>query len=163
MKNKRALSTLIVTVLLTLLVLGAGSLIFVYSKNILNNAQKDAISTRAQAECPKMYNIELTGCFDKDQNTIKIDIINLNEDIPAGSLLSLESDKTKILTLLDPIPPFEGILKGAGKSIEIKPVEVNFNTFNLEMIKIVPLFIIDNNRVLCDSLESVEVQECPAS
>jgi hypothetical protein len=157
-KNKRGLSTLIVTVFLVLLTLSIASIIYMYSKNMLSNAGKEGVTALAKTECPKKYSIELNACLNKSENSLHIDVINLQENISAGTILSLESDTTKILTFLD-TENYNGLAQGQGNSVVIKP-RMNLTEFNLKNIRLMPVFTVDNIRVLCEDLDEIAIQEC---
>jgi len=122
MKTKKAISAVITSVLLILLVVTIGSIIYLSSNKLVDEVQEGSATALAKEECPKTYKFNLAGCFNND--AIMLDIVNLNEEIPYGSLLSIESDTT---TVLKPIPYGINITQGGGASI-IVPYINNIGT-----------------------------------
>jgi len=161
MKDKRGVSAVIIAVLLILLTLTVASTVFIYSKNLLRNVQKDSATALAQTECPKKFSMQIDGCFNLASNQIHMDIVNLKDEIPAGSLISLESDYTKVLMQLYSYPPK---ILGAGQSdsitINASEIGLNLAAFGLKKIGIVPIFMVKDARVLCDELGTIDIAEC---
>lgn len=161
MKNKKGLSTIVITVLLILLSLSVASIIYAYGRGTLATAQKEGAISLARSECPKAYEVQIAGCFNKTSNTINVDLINLKNDLPYGTLISLQNDRTKILTLFNPdFTNQDPIKAGEGRSVTITPNEVDLAQFNLKKIKLVPLYLTNGIKVMCDELSEVDVTEC---
>lgn len=157
--NKRGLSEVVTVVLLIVLSLAIVSIIFLYSNDLLNNAKKEGAKTLANTECEKRYNFQVAGCLNKSTDTIYLDIVNLNENLTAGTIIALKSTTTKILTFLDPIE-LGTLATGDAKSLKVNPIDINFTQFGLKRIQILPVFESDGIRVLCDNLNEIDINEC---
>ena len=157
--NKRGLSEVITVVLLIVLALAITSTIFLYSRGMLGNAQKEGAKTLADAECAKRYNFQVAGCFNKSTDNLYLDIVNLNENLSAGTQIAFKSETTKVLTFMDPAA-LDDLATGNAKSITINPIEINFTSFGLKRVQILPIFETNGIRVLCDNLNEIDVKEC---
>ena len=161
MKNKRGLSGVVITVLLLLLAIVIAGMIFAYSQGLLNTMKKSGVQTIANQECPRLYDFDYSACYYSSNSTINLEVINLKEDIPSGSLISLDFGPTKILTLLYQTP--DKILKiGQSDSLVIdgQIIGLDFSNSIPLKIKIVPVFESNDVRVLCDNLNGVEITKC---
>jgi hypothetical protein len=159
-ESKKSMSGIIISVLLILLVVSLASFVMVFSKNYLEKIKKESAAEKAKAECEKIYKVQVESCLNKEENKVKIDLVNLDAEIPSGSLIQYESTFSillKPLIMLD-----KPIAQGGGISFDINedPEIFNFTSFGLEKIKIVPIYTIGGIRVMCRELESVEVKQC---
>ena len=155
-KNKKAVSTVIVTVLLIVLGMAIAALIFRFALNTLQNAQNEGANSASKAECLDKFQIQFQGCFDIDKNEIYLDIINNKEPLPENSLISLESDTTRILM---PFGPTTSLTSGDSISMTLSP-SVTLSNFNLKKIKIVPVYNSKGTQVLCNELDTIAISEC---
>lgn len=156
MKNKRALSEVITTVLLIVVGLAAATLIFAFARQTLQNAQNEGANTASKTECLEKFQFQVQGCFNTTKNEIYLDIINTKELLPENSLISLESGTTRILM---PFGPTTKITSGDSISLTITP-SVALNEFNLKKVKIIPVYSSKGTQVLCDQLDSLAISEC---
>ena len=158
-KNKKGLSEVVTTVLLILLGIAIATIVIFYSRGMLNNAEKDGAASAAKDQCPKKYNLQIAACLNSTTNTLKIEVNNLKEELPPGSLISLIGERTTVLTLLDPLDT-TGFKIGEGRTVERNPVDINLTQFGLKRIKVIPLITISKTRALCEDFEEVVVESC---
>jgi len=160
--NKKGLSGIIITVLLILLTLSIAGMVALFSSNFLDDIKRDGASTLSRTECPKKFGVQLQACYNQEDNSINLSVINLKEAIPTGSLLALESSSTRILTLIIAEPTTNPLILDLGQSrtMKINPAGLNFSAFQPKIARVVPVYSVEGIRVLCDELEEVEITKC---
>jgi len=181
LKNKKALSTVIMTVLLILLAVVVASIIFFSSKSFLSDVQKDSAIKMAEEQCGSKFNVQLAACYKINhpaspppqgpQDTIYLDLINLKETIPAGSSILLDNGFSKFTIPLDGINPLStlslSITQGEGKSLEVSiyqdklKLSEYFNPNGKNTLKFVPVFTYNEERVLCNEIPEIDIKPCP--
>ena len=162
-KSKRGLSGIVIAILLVLLVIGIGAIIALYSHSLLSKIQKNSATDLSKQECTDNFKVDVAGCVNNTGNAIHLQIVNLGEDIPAESLLQIDygdaSTSTKILTLLNSEPIQTNLTSGLGQEVVIYPME-NLNQTNINAVRVIPILIKNNIRILCENLEPYKIPQC---
>ena len=158
MKSKRAISDIIVTVLLVLTAIIVATIIFAFGRSFISNSSGSEIISKES--CNNKFNFQFSGCYSLSDNIINIDIVNFKQDIPAGSLIALDSGRSKILTLL--YQERKTLSQGQASSIVINAslIRIDLSSFDLKKIAIVPVLRSNASTVLCDNIAAVDVTKC---
>lgn len=157
--NKKAVSTVIITVLLILLALTIAGIVYLSSKNFSEKLMRKNAQILAEMDCPTNFNFNLYACYNKAGNNIYIEINNLKEEIPEGSLIAIMSGADETLV---PMNQMETVDEGGAASFtaEIPTTILNFQLTTPEKLKIIPAFQYKSVRVLCEDTPEVELEEC---
>jgi hypothetical protein len=160
MRNKKAISDIVVTVLLVLTAIIVGTLIFAFGRSFISNS--DGGETISKEVCAQKFNFQFSGCYNTVDNLINIDIVNFKQDIPAGSLISLDNGRSRVLTLL--YQERKTLFQGQASSIILNAslVRIDLTTFDLKKIAIVPVLRNNASTVLCDNIAAIDVTKCEA-
>jgi len=159
-QDKKALSSVVMTVLLILLAVTIAGIIYYSSKAFIQNMQKDSAIKMAREQCSKKFNIELSACYRTSESKIYMDLINLKETIPSGSSILLDNKQSKVIVPLVDFNAHE-IEQGYGTSLEVQLLFLDLNEFKPETIKFVPVFVHKEERVLCNDFPEIVIKPCP--
>lgn len=163
MISKKAVSEVIITTLMVLLVIVIAGMIYLSSSGFLDKMERESAVRLAKEQCPIRFNVELSACYinqaEGTPDEIHLDIINLKEPIPDGSQISLINNYQE--TLMPITDANIKLMQGESKSFVIETSLELTNYISEKMrLRFIPIFITSNQRVLCNEIPEIDINAC---